>query len=141
MTKDKEAQPVLERSIVPLDVDDIPSKLKDPYLGSTHQHPFAIPENAEYWSNVYEKARYEGRHRFDPACQWDAVEEKKLVRKVCWTAFSWKYALMIRKQLDLRIMAWVWIMFSSLDLVRRNINRAVSDNMVTNVKMCAKDNR
>lgn len=27
-------------------------------------------------------------------------------------------------------MLWVWIMFSSLDLVRRNINRAVSDNMV-----------
>lgn len=33
-------------------------------------------------------------------------------------------------QLDWRIMLWVWIMFSSLDLVRRNINRAVSDNMV-----------
>lgn len=27
-------------------------------------------------------------------------------------------------------MLWVWIMFSSLDLVRRNINRAISDNMV-----------
>lgn len=27
-------------------------------------------------------------------------------------------------------MLWVWIMFSSLDLVRRNINRAVSDNML-----------
>jgi len=27
-------------------------------------------------------------------------------------------------------MLWVWVMFSSLDLVRRNINRAVSDNMV-----------
>lgn len=34
------------------------------------------------------------------------------------------------KQLDIKIMVWVWIMFSSLDLVRRNINRAVSDNMV-----------
>jgi hypothetical protein len=33
-------------------------------------------------------------------------------------------------QLDLRIMLWVWVMFSSLDLIRRNINRAVSDNLV-----------
>lgn len=29
-------------------------------------------------------------------------------------------------------MLWVWVMFSSLDLVRRNINRAVSDDMVSN---------
>jgi MFS family permease len=28
-------------------------------------------------------------------------------------------------------MLWVWVMFSSLDLVRRNINRAVSDNLVS----------
>jgi MFS family permease len=27
-------------------------------------------------------------------------------------------------------MLWVWIMFSSMDLIRRNINRAVSDNLV-----------
>lgn len=33
-------------------------------------------------------------------------------------------------KLNWRIMAWVWIMFASLDLVRRNINRAISDNMV-----------
>lgn len=31
-------------------------------------------------------------------------------------------------------MLWVWIMFSSLDLVRRNINRAVSDNMVGDIQ-------
>ncbi len=41
-----------------------------------------------------------------------------------------QHSLTSRDQLDMRIMAWVWIMFSSLDLIRRNVNRAVSDNMV-----------
>lgn len=27
-------------------------------------------------------------------------------------------------------MLWAWIMFCALDLHRRNINRAISDNMV-----------
>ncbi len=82
MAKEKEPQSVTAGSVVPLDVDDIQSKLRDPFLGSTQQHPFATLENAEYWSNVYGDAKYEGRHRFDPACQWDATEEKRLVRKV-----------------------------------------------------------
>ena len=33
-------------------------------------------------------------------------------------------------QVDRRIMLWAWIMFCALDLHRRNINRAISDNMV-----------
>ncbi|KAK5199343.1 hypothetical protein LTR92_001817 [Exophiala xenobiotica] len=114
MVQEKKPQSITTGSVVPLDVDDTQSNLRDPFLGSTQQHPFATPENAEYWSNIYEGAKYEGRHRFDPACQWDAAEEKRLVRK-----------------LDMRIMAWVWIMFSSLDLIRRNVNRAVSDNMAS----------
>ncbi|KAK5458230.1 hypothetical protein LTS15_004310 [Exophiala xenobiotica] len=82
MVQEKKPQSITTGSVVPLDVDDTQSNLRDPFLGSTQQHPFATPENAEYWSNVYEGAKYEGRHRFDPACQWDAAEEKRLVRKL-----------------------------------------------------------
>ncbi|KAK5271459.1 hypothetical protein LTR96_003284 [Exophiala xenobiotica] len=82
MVQEKKPQSITTGSVVPLDVDDTQSNLRDPFLGSTQQHPFATPENAEYWSNIYEGAKYEGRHRFDPACQWDAAEEKRLVRKL-----------------------------------------------------------
>lgn len=50
--------------------------------GSYNDHVFKDPQIAEYWRNVYEKAEYEGRHRFDPNFTWSATEEKKLKRKV-----------------------------------------------------------
>ena len=50
--------------------------------GSYSNHIFSDPKIAEYWRNVYEKATYEGRHRFDPAFTWSATEEKRLRRKV-----------------------------------------------------------
>jgi hypothetical protein len=86
----------------------------DPQLGSTPHHVFSDPATAEAWKLKYEKAGYENRHRFDPEFEWTAEEEKKLVRKI-----------------DKRIMLWAWIMFCALDLHRRNINRAISDNMVS----------
>lgn len=36
-------------------------------------------------------------------------------------------------------MVWVWVMFSSLDLVRRNINRAVSDSLLADLKVNTND--
>lgn len=50
--------------------------------GSYHDHVFKDPQIAEHWRNIYEKAEYEGRHRFDPNFTWSATEEKKLKRKV-----------------------------------------------------------
>ncbi len=50
--------------------------------GSYRNHVFANPKLAAYWRNVYENARYEGRHRFDPDFTWSASEEKSLKRKV-----------------------------------------------------------
>lgn len=50
--------------------------------GSYHDHVFKDPKVADYWRNVYEKAHYEGRHRFDPNMTWSATEEKRLRRKV-----------------------------------------------------------
>ncbi|RFU34241.1 hypothetical protein B7463_g2082, partial [Scytalidium lignicola] len=91
------------------------ANLKQPDLGSTKEHMLT----SEYWVGVYETARYESRHRFDPSLQWTPSEEAKL--------------------LDIRIMLWVWIMFSSLDLIRRNINRVVSDNMLPQLHMNTND--
>lgn len=36
-------------------------------------------------------------------------------------------------------MVWVWIMFSSMDLIRRNINRAVSDNLLNDLSINTND--
>lgn len=87
--------------------------LWDGGYGSSDDHIFKDPAVANHWRGVFERAGYENRHRFDPDFTWTAEEEKKLVRK-----------------LDIRIMLWAWIMFCALDLHRRNINRAISDNML-----------
>ncbi|KAI8307275.1 putative transporter [Colletotrichum sp. SAR11_59] len=97
-------------------------EVPDNAYGSTDEHVFSDPSIAEYWRKVYEKAQYENRHRFDPSYQWSAEEEKKLVRKI-----------------DKRIMVWAWVMFCALDLHRRNINRAISDNMLPELGMNTND--
>ena len=43
------------------------------------------------------------------------------------------------RQLDLRIMTWCWLMFLALDLNRRNINRAISDDMLAELGMTTND--
>jgi len=53
-----------------------------PTQGSRESHVFKDRITAQYWREVYDRAQYEGRHRFDPDCTWTAEEEKKLVRKV-----------------------------------------------------------
>ncbi|KAI0180351.1 MFS general substrate transporter [Hypoxylon sp. FL1284] len=93
-----------------------------PAYGSTDDHVFSDPAVAERWRGVYEKAGYENRHRFDPEYKWTAEEEKRLVRKV-----------------DARIMVWAWIMFCALDMHRRNINRAISDNFLPETGMNTND--
>lgn len=50
--------------------------------GSYGDHVFADPKVAAYWADIYDKAKYEGRHRFDPEFTWSATEEKRLKRKV-----------------------------------------------------------
>ncbi|KAK4494268.1 hypothetical protein PRZ48_014566 [Zasmidium cellare] len=83
---------------------------------------FSDPSVADYWRKVYDNAQYEGRHRFDPEISWSADEEKKLKRKV-----------------DLRVMTWCWLMFLALDLNRRNINRAISDDLLPELGMDTND--
>ncbi|KAK3324892.1 major facilitator superfamily domain-containing protein [Apodospora peruviana] len=90
--------------------------------GSSDEHIFSSPEAANHWRGVFEKSRYENRHRFDPDFKWTADEELKLVRKI-----------------DKRIMFWAWIMFCALDLHRRNINRAITDKMLPETGMNTDD--
>ncbi|KAJ4402552.1 hypothetical protein N0V91_007090 [Didymella pomorum] len=98
------------------------SKQERPSHGSYDDHPFSDRVTAQYWREVYDRAEYEGRHRFDPNYSWTAEEERKLVRK-----------------LDFRITLWAWMMFVSLDLNRKNINRAISDNMLKDLGMNTND--
>ncbi|KAH8726161.1 major facilitator superfamily domain-containing protein [Phaeosphaeriaceae sp. PMI808] len=93
-----------------------------PSHGSHVDHPFSDHVTAAHWRKVYENAKYEGSHRFDPKYTWTAEEEKSLVRKLDW-----------------RITLWAWLMFVSLDLNRKNINRAISDNMLKELKMNTND--
>jgi hypothetical protein len=88
----------------------------DPNFGSTDQHIFSDPAVADFWRRVYDGAKYENRHRFDPGFKWSAAEERKLLRKI-----------------DFRIILWAWVMFCALDLHRRNITRAISDNMLPEI--------
>ncbi|KAH8663381.1 major facilitator superfamily transporter [Tricladium varicosporioides] len=94
----------------------------NPEYGSYPGHIFAKEEVADYWRNIYEKAGYEGRHRFDPNFEWSAEDEKK-----------------VRRKIDIRIIAWAWMMFLALDLNRRNINRAITDKMLPELKMNTND--
>lgn len=50
--------------------------------GSVEPHIFSNPARAEHWRNVYETAKYECRHRFDPSFQWSAKGERLIKRKV-----------------------------------------------------------
>ncbi|KAF4310051.1 major facilitator superfamily transporter [Botryosphaeria dothidea] len=90
--------------------------------GSGRDHIFSDPKVADYWRNIFENAKYEGRHRFDPTFTWTAQEE-----------------LRVRRKIDLRVMVWTWLMFLSLDLNRRNINRAISDDMLEELGMDTND--
>ncbi|CCC11876.1 hypothetical protein SMACR_05088 [Sordaria macrospora] len=115
------SSPARSASFSHVSISEELSGKKDEY-GSTPDHVFSVPAIAAHWAEVYERAGYENRHRFDPSFQWDASEERKLVRKI-----------------DFRIMFWAWIMFCSLDLHRKNINRAISDDMLPELGMNTND--
>lgn len=76
-------------------------------------NPFADPAVAEHYRAVYEKARYECRHAFDPELEWSRSEERGLVRRLDW-----------------HVCTWACIMCFALQVDRDNLGQAVSGNML-----------
>ncbi len=65
---------------------------------------------------------YEGRHRWDPNAVWSEKEEARLV---------WKT--------DLYFLSWVCVMFFGLQLDRGNLSNALTDDLLTDLKLTTND--
>lgn len=102
--------------------DSHAESLVDAMAPLSRAHVFQDEKVAEHWRRVYADSKYENRHRFDPSFEWTAEEEKKALRKV-----------------DTRILVWSWIMFMAMDLIRKNINRALADNFLVDLGMNQND--
>lgn len=82
------------------------------------QNPFLDPKVAEYYREVYERNKYECRREFDPHLEWTAEEERRIVRKLDW-----------------HVCTWACMMFFALNVDRKNLSQAVSDNMLDQLNL------
>ncbi|GAB7350201.1 hypothetical protein MBLNU459_g0861t1 [Dothideomycetes sp. NU459] len=102
----------------PVAIIDEPSIFK----ATGNRAAFANDSNStlgEYYKPI---DSYEGIHRYDPKFEWDAKEEKKLVRKI-----------------DYKICSFVCLCFFALQLDRGNISQALAGNMLTDLKISTND--
>ncbi|KIH91955.1 allantoate permease [Sporothrix brasiliensis 5110] len=86
------------------------------------KNPFLDPEAAAYWRSVYEKAKYECRHVFDPTFTWSDEEERRLVRKLDW-----------------HVCLWACVMFFGLQVDRGNLVQAVSGELLSELGLTTDD--
>ncbi|KAI8650312.1 hypothetical protein NCS57_01364400 [Fusarium keratoplasticum] len=70
-------------------------------------------ENLEEYKQLYIHPQWENWSAFDPNFRW-----------------TWKEENAVRHKVDWKIMVWVCVMFSALNIDRNNISNAVSDNML-----------
>ncbi|KAL4965836.1 major facilitator superfamily domain-containing protein [Aspergillus stella-maris] len=89
---------------------------------SVQSNPFADPEVAERYRELYGKAQYECRHVFEPELTWSVGEEKRIVRKIDW-----------------HVCLWACVMFFGLQVDRSNLVQAVSDNMLDDLGLSTND--
>lgn len=81
-------------------------------------NPFLDPKTEEHYRNIYETAKYECRHVFDPHLEWTPAEERKVVRKIDW-----------------HVCTWACVMFWAMNIDRKNLVQAVSDNMLDQLNL------
>ncbi|KAI9661081.1 MAG: hypothetical protein M1821_009408 [Bathelium mastoideum] len=99
--------------------DDSASSKEDSQLS---RNPFSDPKVAEFYRKVYENAKYECRHVFDPDLEWTAAEERKIVRKLDW-----------------HVCTWACIMFFALQVDRNNLVQAVSGTLLDDLGLTTND--
>jgi hypothetical protein len=91
--------------------------------GSQHSSSTDIAIGREHISHTLPPHEsYEGRHRWDPTFEWDAAEERRVVRKT-----------------DMFLLSWLCVMFFGLQLDRGNIQNALTDNLLPDLGLTSND--
>ncbi|EDK47305.1 conserved hypothetical protein [Lodderomyces elongisporus NRRL YB-4239] len=100
----------------------ISEEVQQLYSESCSPNPFLDPHVAEYYKNFYNEVNYECREAFDPSFQWTREEEKQVVCKLNW-----------------RVAFAACLMFVALQIDRGNIQQAVSDNFLQDLRLTTND--
>ncbi|KAJ0342016.1 hypothetical protein COL154_009937 [Colletotrichum chrysophilum] len=99
----------LTRRNTPRDLDSI----------ATERSVFDDPNLAPFYQPP---AEYENVHRFDPQERWTYREEQR-----------------VRRKTDLRIFAWILVMFFGLNIDRGNLGNAAADNLLKDLNINTND--
>lgn len=86
------------------------------------EHVFQDPKKLESWSAVYEDAKYEGLHRFDPSFVWTKKEERSVLRKT-----------------ELRVTFVAFLLFVALDIDRYNMANATAGTILKDLNLTTND--
>ncbi|CEP64326.1 uncharacterized protein LALA0_S11e01574g [Lachancea lanzarotensis] len=103
-------------------VDDTEFETSSHESDYSTRNPFIDPDAEKYYRNIYTECNYECLKAFDPDFKWTQEEEKKLLRKVDW-----------------RVAIPACLMFAALQIDRGNVQQAVADNMLKDLKMSTND--
>lgn len=96
---------------------------KEPECDGGLKNPFSDKEVAKYWKRLYEESGYENRHLFDPVFYYTKAEVRKIT---------------LRKT-DLHVCLFAFIMLFALNIDRFNLQNAVSDNFLSDLKLSTDD--
>ncbi|KAI5959777.1 uncharacterized protein KGF55_005009 [Candida pseudojiufengensis] len=86
------------------------------------KNPFLDSKVAQYYTELYDRTKYECRSHFDPHFTWSEQEEKKVI-----------------KILNVRVALAACLMFVALQIDRGNIQQAVTDNMLGDLGLNTND--